>query len=65
MEIVPPNVSERDLRDEVNKRTAKAGYTTKYGECPCRTKIQSVVSLGQTKYNVWPRDPITGNLLGD
>ncbi len=65
MEIVPPNVSEKDLRDEVNKRTAKAGYTTKYGECPCRTKIQSVVSFGQTKLRVWPRDTQTGELIDD
>jgi hypothetical protein len=64
-EIVPNDVSEKDLRDEVNRRTAKAGYTTKYGECPYRTKIMTVVSLGQTKLNVWPRDIVTGELIDD
>jgi hypothetical protein len=39
LEIVPDNVSASDLRDEVNRRTAKAGYTTRNGECPYRTKI--------------------------
>jgi hypothetical protein len=38
-ELVPDNVSQSDLRDEVNRRTAKAGYTTRLGECPYRTKI--------------------------
>lgn len=64
-ELVPDSVSEKDMRDEVNRRTAKCGYTTKYGECPHKTKIMSVVSLGQTKLNVWPRDPVTRELIGD
>jgi hypothetical protein len=38
-EIVPKNVSEKDLKDEVNRRVARAGYTTRAGECPYRTKI--------------------------
>jgi hypothetical protein len=42
MEIVPSNVSEKDLKDEVNRRTAKAGYTTRLGEPPYRTKIMSM-----------------------
>jgi hypothetical protein len=65
MEIVPANVSEKDLRDEVNRRTTKAGYTTKYGECPYATKIIATVNLGQTKLNVWPRDSVTGKLIDD
>jgi hypothetical protein len=40
-EIVPANVSEKDLKDEVNRRTAKAGYTTRLGEPPYRTKIMA------------------------
>lgn len=62
-EIVPANVPEKDLREEVNRRTAKAGYTTKYGECPYRTKIQNH-GFGESKLNVWPRDE-QGNLIGD
>ena len=38
-EIVPSNVSDNDMRDEVNRRTARAGYTTRSGEAPYRTKI--------------------------
>lgn len=41
-EIVPNDVSEKDLRDEVNRRTARAGYTTRLGEPPFRTKIMSM-----------------------
>jgi hypothetical protein len=55
-EIVPPNVSEKDLRDEVNRRTAKAGYTTRLGECRNATKIMGTVMFGKEKFNVWPRD---------
>jgi len=61
-ELVPPNVSEADLKDEVNRRTAKAGYTTRYGECPHATKIQGLVGWGEQKLNVWPRDE-HGNLI--
>ena len=62
MELVPPNVDENDLRDEVNRRTAKAGYTTRYGECPRATKIMTTVAWGKRKLNVWPRDK-DGNLI--
>ena len=64
-ELVPDNVSEQDLKDEVNRRTCKAGYTTKYGECPYSSRIMSVVSFGQSKLKLWPRDPLTGKLLDD
>lgn len=56
MELVPENVSETDLKDEVNKRTSRAGYTTRYGECPYATKIQTTSNFGETKLNNWPRD---------
>lgn len=42
MEIVPNNVSEKDLKDEVNRRTARAGHTTRSGEPPYKTKIMSM-----------------------
>jgi len=63
-DIVSPFVPEKDLRDEVNSRTAKAGYTTKYGEPTYRTKIQTVIPFGSQRLNIWPRDK-NGNLLGD
>jgi len=40
-EIVSAFANEKSLRDEVNRRTAKAGYTTRYGEPTYRTKIMS------------------------
>jgi len=56
MELVPGNVTEKDLKDEVNKRSAKAGYTTRFGEPPYATKIQTTVSFGKERLNVWPRN---------
>jgi hypothetical protein len=61
-ELVPSNVSEKDVREEACRRSAKAGYSTKYGEPPCRTRIQGLCNWGQTKLNVWPRDK-NGNLI--
>jgi hypothetical protein len=61
MEIVPENVSEKDLREEVISRNAKAGYTTRFGEPPFRTKTMSN-GFGPSKLNVWPRDK-HGNLI--
>lgn len=63
-DIVPPNVSEKDVKEEVNRRAAKAGYTTKYGEPTHGTKIMGSVLMGEQKLNVWPRDE-QGNLIGD
>lgn len=64
IEIVPSDVSEKDLQDEVNSRTCKAGYTTRYGEPTYSMKIQTTVPYGKTKLNVWPRDE-NGQLIGD
>ena len=64
MELVPNNVSESVLREEVNRRTARAGYTTSLGEPPYATKIQTTVKFGKEKLNVWPRDK-HGRLIGD
>jgi hypothetical protein len=40
-EIVSDKVSESDLKDEVMRRNAKAGYTTRFGEPTRRTKIMA------------------------
>jgi len=53
-----------DVHDEVLRRNAKVGYTTKYGECPRATKIMTTVPCGKTKLNIWPRDE-NGQLIGD
>ena len=63
-DIISPFANEKDLRDEVNRRTAKAGYTTRLGEAPYRTKIQNTISFGKQKLNLWPRDK-HGNLIGE
>ncbi len=40
-ELVPENVSEKDLKDEVLQRNSRAGYCTRFGESPYRTKIMA------------------------
>lgn len=62
MEIVPDKVSQRDLRDEVLRRSSRAGYTTRHGENPQATKIQTTIPFGKEKLNIWPRDE-NGNLI--
>jgi len=61
-EIIPWNANPKDVREEINRRTARAGYTTKYGESPNATKIMATVDFGERKYNLWPRDE-QGNLI--
>jgi hypothetical protein len=61
MEIVPENVTDKDLREEVIKRNAKAGYTTRFGEPPYATKTMAR-GFGVSKLNLWPRDE-RGNLI--
>ncbi len=51
MELVSDDISEKDLREEVNRRTAKAGYTTKYGEPTCHTKIISMPANDEYRKN--------------
>jgi len=41
MELVPLRTSESDLRDEVNRRTHKAGYTDRDGQMMVRREIVS------------------------
>jgi hypothetical protein len=61
-EIVDWNESKDNVREEVLRRNAKAGYCTKNGE-PCRaTKIQNSIPFGKQKLNVWKRDE-NGNLI--
>lgn len=62
-EIVPFNTNTKDLKDEVNRRTAKAGYTTREGNPIHGTKIMGP-GIGESKISVWPRDK-KGNLIGD
>lgn len=61
-DLVPFNTSSKDLRDEVNSRTHKAGYTNRYGEPTYSTRIMATVKFGKVKYNIWPRDK-NGNLI--
>lgn len=63
-DVVPFNTPEKDLREEVNHRTAKAGYTTRNGEPRGATKIMTTVPCGEVKLNLWPRDK-DGNLIDD
>ena len=61
LEIVPKDMNPMDWRQEVNYRTHRAGYTTRNGG-PIPRKIQTTVSWGPEKLNVWPRDA-AGNLI--
>ena len=58
-DIIPPNASEKDVKEEVNKRTARAGYTGRYGDATYGTRIQSVCDFDflPTKIN--------GKIIGD
>ena len=63
MEIVSSSESESNVREEVNRRTAKAGYTTRDGNPTHGSKIQGP-GMGASRLNQWPRDE-DGNLIGD
>lgn len=54
-EVVAWNESESNVQEEVNHRTARAGYSNKYGEPIGATKIMSR-GIGESKLNIWPRD---------
>lgn len=60
-DLVSFSANQNEIRDEVNRRTAKAGLTTRYGEPACNTKIMSN-GIGPSKLNIWPRDE-HGNLI--
>ena len=59
-ELIPADVSDSDLADEMNMRSHKAGLTNRRGECCKSVKIMSQ-GFGPSKLNVWPRDK-NGNL---
>jgi len=50
-DIIPASVSEKDLKDEVNRRTSRAGYTTRAGESPYRTKVMAAPPNEQYRKN--------------
>ncbi len=52
---------QKDYLQELNIRSHKAGYTTREGG-PTLLKTMSR-GLGESKLNVWPRDPVTGELI--
>lgn len=41
VEIIPVTESEKNVREEVNKRTCKAGYTDRDGQSPLRPRTSS------------------------
>lgn len=62
-DLIPFNVPSKDLQDEVNSRTCKAGYTSRQGEHLWSNKIMAR-GFGASKLNVWPRDK-NGRLIND
>lgn len=61
-EIVPWNADEKDVQQEINHRTWKAGYTDRDGQMKDPPKIRIFGGLGKNNYNLWPRDEV-GNLI--
>lgn len=55
LELVPQDVSPRDLRQESYRRSWRAGYTTRDGG-PIPRRIQVTCPWGRPRLNVWPRD---------
>lgn len=64
MDIVPVTESESSLKDEVNRRTYKAGYTDRDGQMKDPPKIRIFGGLGESKLNIWSRDE-NGQLIDD
>ncbi len=60
-EIIPHDRPEADVQCQINEISAKAGHTTKYGECPRATRVMCR-GFGKSKLNVWPRGK-DGNLI--
>lgn len=54
-EIIPANVPEQVVQEEMNHHSWKAGHTNRHGECMRATKIMSQ-GYGESKLNIWPRD---------
>ncbi len=63
-ELVPDDLSPRELRAEAGLRAHRAGYdVTRSGDCP-GPKIQGLVNFGRQKLKLWPRDR-WGRLIDD
>ncbi len=62
MDIISVFESENNVRDEVNRRTHKAGYTDRDGQPKDLPKIRIFGGTGKNNYNLWPRDS-AGNLI--
>jgi hypothetical protein len=60
-ELVPDDVTKRELLDESHLRASRAGFCTRDGK-PIPRKVQSLNNWGRPKFNVWPRDA-EGNLI--
>lgn len=60
-ELVPDDVSARDLREECNSRMHRAGYCRRDGG-PRPRKILTTCPIGERRLNIWPRDA-AGNLI--
>lgn len=61
LEIVSASESEVNVREEVNRRTCKAGYTDRDGQMKDLPKTMCR-GFGESKLNIWPRDE-AGNLI--
>ena len=64
MDIISAAEPEGNVREEVNRRTWKAGHTDRDGQPKDRPKIRSFGGLGENRISIWPRDE-QGNLIGD
>ncbi len=62
-EIVSFTENEDNVKEEVLRRSAKVGYSTRNGEPISATKIMSR-GFGESKLNIWPRDE-NGQLIDD
>ena len=55
-ELVPDDVSRRDLLAEANLRARRAGYAVTRDGRPQPRRMQAPSNWGRQKLNVWPRD---------
>ncbi len=51
MDLIPDDISPRELREEVNSRTHRAGYTTREGQ-PIKSRTSAGKGDGVRPYNV-------------
>jgi hypothetical protein len=63
LELVSNTESDNNVKEEANRRAAKAGYCTREGNPTFGMKIMGP-GIGISKLNQWPRDE-NGNLIGD